>query len=466
MRSIADLPGPRGLPLLGNMRELDPQRLHHVVEGWVERYGTLFKIHLGPKPLVVVADADLASEILRRRPDVFRRRSRMAEMLDEMGATGVLTAEGERWKRLRRLSMRALDARHQRAFFPQLVEITGRLRGRLAGHAATGETVEIQKDLMRYTVDVTTRLAFGYEMNTLEQGEDAVQQHLEKVFPMLARRVVAPFPLWRYVKREADRELDHALAEIRKTVDTFIEATRERLRERPELAEAPSNMLEVMLSSRDEDGSEFSDDDIYGNVFTMLQAGEDTTANTMAWMIYFLTEHPEIAERIGAEVDAVVGEADGLDDLGLAPRLPTIDAVALETMRLKPVVPLSGHEALVDVELGDVRLPAGTWLYTVTRPPAMDARIYPEPETFRPERWLEPGFARRKEVQESFVPFGFGPRICPGRSLAMLEIKTVFAMFARCFRFERDRQRYPVDERFAFAMTPLDLMVRVFARDA
>ena len=463
-RSIADLPGPPGWPVLGNYRELDAARFHRIVEDWAAEYGDLFVFRLGPKPIVVISDPELASEVMRRRPDTFSRRSRLAQIIDEMGATGVLTAEGDRWRRLRRLSMRALDTRHQRSFFPALATITQRLRRRLAAQAAAGQSIEIQKDLMRYTVDVTTSLAFGYEMNTLEQGDDVIQQHLEKVFPMVAKRVVLPFPIWRYLKRKDDRELERALTEIRKTVDHFIQSTRQLIAAEPQRAEHPSNMLEVMLAARDEDGSSFSDDDLFGNVFTMLQAGEDTTANTLAWITYFLSTHPEVSARLQRAVDDVLGHADGIVSIEQAAELPYLDGVALETMRLKPVVPLSGHEALVDVELGDLRLPAGTWLYTAARPPAMSPTIYPEPRAFRPERWLEPGFARRKEVQESFVPFGFGPRICPGRSLAMLEIRMVVAMLLRHFRICPRGPSEEVTETFSLAMTPTDLHVRLQAR--
>jgi cytochrome P450 len=125
-----------------------------------------------------------------------------------MGITGVFSAEGDDWKRQRRLTAHALDASHLRQFFPTLIKVTERLKNRWNIAADKHTAVDVPQDLMRYTVDVTTNLAFGYDMNTLENEGDVIQGHLEKNFPMINRRINAPFPYWRYFRLHADRSLE------------------------------------------------------------------------------------------------------------------------------------------------------------------------------------------------------------------------------------------------------------------
>jgi cytochrome P450 len=169
-----------------------------------------------------------------------------------MGINGVFSAEGDQWRRQRRLAMQALDTRHLRQFFPTLINVTRRLKQRWVTAAEAQRAVDVQKDLMRYTVDVTTNLAFGYDMNTLEQGENVIQRHLERIFPMINRRINAPFPYWRYYKRRADRDLDQALAAIRQTIGEIIAHSRKRLAQASDRAEHPANFLEAMLIAQAE----------------------------------------------------------------------------------------------------------------------------------------------------------------------------------------------------------------------
>ena len=228
VRTLDQLPGPQGLPLLGNGLQLDLKQLHLILEGWSETYGPIYTFSIGKKLFVVIAEPELVNQILLDRPETYRRLSTIERVILELGIDGVFSAEGENWRRQRRLVMQALDTRHQRQFFPILMKVTQRLKKRWETAAEDRTPVEVQKDLMRYTVDVTTNLAFGYDMNTLEEEGDVIQKHLEKVFPMINSRIFAPLPYWRYLKLPADRALDHALEETRTTVDEFIAHSRRR----------------------------------------------------------------------------------------------------------------------------------------------------------------------------------------------------------------------------------------------
>ena len=460
MRTLEELPGPKGLPLVGNLLQLDLKQLHRVLERWANEFGTLYSFKLGSRPVVVVAEPELIQPILRNRPAAYRRLGTIEAVFQEMGITGVFSAEGEDWKRQRRLTVSALDVNHLRQFFPTLIKVTERLKNKWQNAADQGKPVDVQQDLMRYTVDVTTNLAFGYDMNTLEKEGDVIQHHLEKIFPAINRRINAALPYWRYFKLPADRALDRSLDSVRETISGFVAKGRARLAEHPELAEHPTNFLEAMLAARDEGNAAFTDEEIYGNILTMLLAGEDTTANSLAWMMHFMIEHPDIQAQMRQEAEQVVGGAGMLGQLQDAERLKYIEAVAHETMRLKPVAPVLFLEPNEDVEVGGVAVPKGTALMLLTSYGVLQDAHFGAAAQFKPQRWLEAAPATGcPHNSKAFVPFGAGPRFCPGRALALVEIKTVMAMLCSTFEISKPSHSGPVTEIFSFTMMPENLSV-------
>ncbi|MGH8547957.1 MAG: cytochrome P450 [Methylococcales bacterium] len=462
----SDLPGPKGLPLLGNFLQLDLKRLHTVLESWAEVYGSLYTIRLGRRPVVVVSDPVLVNEALRDRPEGYRRISAIERVQNEIGLGGVFSAEGEQWRRQRPMVNQALNPQHLRTFYQTLLLITEKLMNRLQRYAASDNAVAVQDDLMRFTVDATTNLAFGYDVNTLESEDDVIQQHLQKIFPMISRRVNAAFPYWHFIRLPADRALEKALIEIRKAIAGFVEHSRARIAANPDLEEHPGNLLEAMLVARDESKFRFSDPEIMGNVLTMLLGGEDTTANTLAWMLYFMTEFPEVQTRMQAEADTVLGGNKLLYEYANHDQLKYIEAAAFETMRLKSVAPLLFLETNRDRKLGPISLAKGATVFLLLRHCGLQESSFGKAGQFKPERWLQPDGSRiTPHNSGACMPFGAGARFCPGRNLAMLEIKSAMAMLCRNFSFSRNPGGPAVDEEFAFVMTPKNLSVRIRYRD-
>ncbi|MDX2303143.1 MAG: cytochrome P450 [Microscillaceae bacterium] len=457
------LPGPKGLPVLGNLLQINNNTIHQQVEAWSKTYGNLFKIYLGGRLFIISADPEFNLYLLKIRPHSVSRSNRLHHIMKDFGIVGVFNAEGEQWRRQRQFVMQGLAQKHLRQFFPTIASVTDRLRKRWQKSAQKGEVIDIQNDLMRYTVDVTTSLAFGYDMNTLEKEKDVIQDHLEKIFPTMNRRLYMPFAYWKYFKFPSDKKTDKALEEIRKYGEGIIRETRLKIEQNPELEENPSNFLEALLVAKDEDGSKFTDDEIYSNVFTMLLAGEDTTANSIAWMAYYLTEYPEIARKIREEVDQVLGKDLVLEDFNLGKDLSYIDAFALETLRFKPVAPINGTLLLEDIPYKGYLFPKGTTILVASRPGSQLESHYPDSLSFKPERWLDPEFRKQDRFN---IPFGSGPRLCPGRSLALLEIKVAVAMMVKNFDLERIPQKEEVKEHLAFTMMPRNLSIKLRERKA
>jgi len=380
-------------------------------------------------------------------------------------ANGVFAASGETWRSQRRMVMAAFDPAHVKAYFPALQRVAQRLASRWRDAARKAEPIDLQADLMRYTVDTIAGLAFGAEVNTLESDEDVIQQHLNRLFPAVYKRVFAVAPTWRWFPSADDRQLARSVVEINAAVDGFIAQARARLRADPSLRQHPVNLLEAMLVAADEPGSGIDDQQVAGNVLTMLLAGEDTTANTVAWMIHLLWRHPaELAQAI-AEVRRVCDDVPTLEQLA---QLDYIEACAHETMRLKPVGPHMALQALRETIIGDVRIPAGMVVFVLMRRDAVSESKVPRASVFDPARWLVeggPGQAASAPKRIS-MPFGAGPRICPGRYLALLEMKMAMATLLGGFDIVAvdtpDGQE--AKESLNVTMAPVGLTMQVRAR--
>jgi cytochrome P450 len=369
----------------------------------------------------------------------------------------VVVAEGEEWRRQRRLVVRALNSNHLHRYFDVIRTATERLHRRLSTSATEGTPLQATKVLTSYAVDITSALAFGHDLNTLERGENEMQTDIQRIMQMTARRLSMPIPYWRWVKLPADRALDRSVAEVYRAVEGFIEQARARMRERPELFDAPENFLEAMLAAQREDGT-FTDEEIVGNVQTLLVAGEDTTAHTLAWTIWLICSRPDVQRRLCEEARSVLGDGALPAEHTAIERLEYGEAVLRESMRLKAVAPLATIESLVDSTICETHIPAGTRLVLLLREAGL--RREQSEREFDPERWLK-GHA---PDQKSFLTFGAGPRFCPGRNLAFLESKTALAMIARNFEVEPIDANRPVRELFNFTMIPDGLSIRLRER--
>jgi cytochrome P450 len=466
LRRIQDLPGPKGWPVVGNLLQVKPDQMHLKMASWAGEFGRLYQVRFGPIHALIVADHELVTTLLRDRPEGFRRNSRIEAVAKEMGLKeGLFGAEGESWKRQRRMVMSAFDPGHVKAYYPSLVRCGDRLRGRWARAAQTGASIDLQADLMRFTVDAIAGLAFGTDVNTLESDEDILQNHLDKIFPKLYSRIVSPVPYWRWFKLESDKTLDRALTEVNTAIDGFIATARAQLAADPERRSAPQNLLEAMLVAAAEPSSGIDDDQIAGNVMTMLLAGEDTTANTLAWCIGLLFDHPTALARAQAEVRDTVPQGAAVTAEHLS-ELRYIDACMSETMRLRPVAPFIGLQALHDTTVADVTVPRNALVIALMRYDSLDDQFVPQAKQFRPERWLGEDGLSAAGAKRTSMPFGAGPRMCPGRYLALQEMKMVMATLLGNFDLIRVGTESGAEpaERMTFAMEPVGLEMRLRVR--
>ncbi len=214
-----------------------------------------------------------------------------------------------------------------------------------------------------------------------------------------------------------------------------------------------------MLVAADAPDSGVNDSDVAGNVSTMLIAGEDTTAHSIAWLLHLLHTNPACLAAAVAEAKALAGDPAQYT-LEAMDSMVYLEACISESMRLKPVAPFMNVEALQDTVIEDVHVPKGTMVMCLLRRDSVSDTHFKDPQAFKPERWLNAASPIDKRVS---TPFGSGPRTCPGRYLALLEIKIAVAMLMSRFtlRSVATRDAKPVQERFGFVMSPQGLQMRL-----
>lgn len=207
-------------------------------------------------------------------------------------------------------------------------------------------------------------------------------------------------------------------------------------------------------------------------MLTLLLAGEDTTANAIAWALLYIATDARLQQRLADDAQRVLGESAACPDYESLKQLDLFEAVCTEAGRLRPVASISSFEPLEDVQLNDLHVPAGTTVFFIHRPAMLDPRNFAHPERFDVDRWLHtrtdasgPGDSAAHEPRACIL-FGAGPRVCPGRYLACVEMRLVLSMLLARFSLELTVDPSSIREITAFAMVPDRMPIRLTARSA
>ena len=458
---ISDLPSPKGKFLTGHLSEFKKKNKHQILEAWAKELGDIYHINLMGKKILVSANPEFNGQVLKNRPVNFRRYSKIKEVMDEMGIEGVFSAEGDQWKLHRKFTTEALNFKNVKAYFPILQKMTDRLYNRWERMVTENKVINVQEEMILYTVDITTFIAFGYDSNTLESTGDIIQNHLKKIFPKLDSRIVSPFPFWRYFKTKSDKALDYSLIQIQETMNQYVDVAKKRMEQNPSLKENPSNFLEALLVQQENDSS-FRDKDIFGNVFTLLLAGEDTTSNSISWSLYYLATNPLVKAKLYNEVNSILGDQKMALNNEQLDSLKYTEAVAMEALRINPTTPTLIMQANKDIIIDGIEIPKDMTIILQNKVAQTDERNFSKPNDFLPERWMQSGCPMHgNHNEEAIRVFGGGPRFCPGKNLAIQEMKMALAMICKNFDFEMIVKKEDVKEIFAFTMYPENLIMKL-----
>ncbi|MBU6287747.1 MAG: cytochrome P450 [Chloroflexi bacterium] len=383
-------------------------------------YGDLVRLRFLAWPGWALNHPDLIEDVLVRQAASFQKPIGLKRTRRLLGR-GILVADGDAWRRQRRLAMPAF---HRARVATYVSAMAGIADAHLA-QWADGDVRGVMHEMTAITLDIATRTLFGADAGPFARAVETILRNSDAMFH---RRLTSweflvpdtwPLPQYRDFHRDA-KALDEIVFGI--------------IRQRRAAAADTGDLLSMYLQSRDEDGSSLDDNLLRDEVMTLLLAGHDTTALLLSWGLWLLMRHPDAESRVRREVDEVLGGPGGraatFDDL---PALREVRFVIDETLRLYPPAFQNSREATVPVTLGGVTLPARSTVLWSTWAVHRDPRWFPDPLAFRPERFAEAGPARPRLA---FHPFGAGPRMCIGNTFAIAEATVVLAEVLRRFRLE------------------------------
>jgi len=417
-------PGPHGAPLLGNLLPFRRDVLGLLVESRA-RFGDVVRFRLGPLVLHLVAHPDAIRQVLQDRADLYDKNTRSSAKIRGMTGLGLLTASGETWQRQRRMIQPGFRPAAVAGFVARMVEATEAMLSRWQCRMATGVPFDAASEMMRLTYTIVGRTLFSADVSA---DADAVEHAMEVMLAHTYRRLqrIVDIPL--AIPTPANRRFRAARATIDQVVSRILTERRRHL-EKAERTEMP-DLLSILLRERDEAGRGMDDTQLRNETITLLLAGHETTANALTWTLYLLARHPEAAERLSAEVDAVLGDrVPNSEDLTA---LPFTERVIREAMRLYPPIWAIERRAIEEDAIGGFRIPAGS---TVVVSPWVTHRhpgFWDDPERFDPDRFTPERSAGRPLL--AWVPFGAGPRYCIGGHFAMTEALVITALVMRRFR--------------------------------
>jgi cytochrome P450 len=411
-------PGPKGTLIGGSIRQFRAGLLDFLLNT-ARDYGPLASFRIGPRRVFLASGPDLIEQVLVTDAKHYIKHFGARAFRPVLG-NGLVTSEGAFWRRQRRLVQPAFLKARVASYAPVMAEQTEQM---LASWAP-GKSVQIDYEFEALTSKIALKTLFN--LNDPGDGE-RFSDTLKLAFDLMNARLRRIFktPLW--VPTPANRCLQRAVAELDRRVQSFIAAGRSR-------QNSGNDLLSRLLVAQHEDGTGMTDRQLRDEAMTLYLAGHETTALTLTWTWYLLSQHRQVEQKLLTEWEHVL--AGSTPTVKQLPRLSYTAAVIAESMRLFPPVYVIGREATVDLELGGYRVKRG---YTVLMSQWVnhrDPKYFPSPEEFRPERW-EDGLARRLP-KFAYYPFGGGQRICVGADFALMEAAIILATVGQRYRFTLD----------------------------
>ncbi|WP_131743374.1 cytochrome P450 [Actinomadura roseirufa] len=385
-------------------------------------YGPVVRFSLpGADGAVSVADPVL----LEATAGIDKRPERLFEFLAPLQESGNLqtmpAGEHGPWRRIM-LSVLAGRPSHE-AHFARFGELTADLADRWAERAADGP-VPLQRDLSELSLRMICRYALGDGLESEESAGRVVSAFEDVLTEYMARLYQADEPGTGGARRARAEE---GLAYLRATVDRVLAAHREHGAGRRAGGRAGRSDMIAALAEADESPARIRD-----SVLMTMLAAHHTTGVAISWTLHLLARHPDVAERVGEEVDRVLGDR-AVPDYGDLRELVHLDRALREAMRLYPPGPYGARETTEDLVLGEYSVPAGTTIFYPFWAVHMNPEYWPDPERFDPGRFTPEASAGRPRL--AYIPFGIGPRGCEGAALAMVEAELVLAVLLKRFRF-------------------------------
>jgi cytochrome P450 len=391
------VPGPRGIPLLGNAIEMARDTLAFLTR--ISRdYGDVVHFRVPGQRIYLFNHPDAIEEILKRSADDLRKDDFTRDLSITVGR-GLLTSEGDFWRGQRKLAQPAFHHQRVRAYGDAMV----RHAERLVSRWEDGQTRDVHADMMRLTLDIVAETLFGADVG------DAAERIGRALDASLARfsGLQALVPMW--VPNLTNLRVKRELLRLDEVVYGII---RGRAAD-----DDRGDLLSMLLAATTDEGGKMSERQLRDEAVTLLLAGHETTALALTYTFHLLSRHPHVLSELVSEVKRVLGSRP--PSAADIPDLVHADAVVREAMRLYPPAWAVGRATTRACKVAGVELAEGAQLWVAQWVVHRDRRWFENPEQFTPGRWK--GDLAKRLPRYAYFPFGGGPRVCIGNAFATME---------------------------------------------
>jgi cytochrome P450 len=428
-------PGPRRLVPGLNFYRFRTDTLRFLQRMAVE-YGDIVYFKIGPQPAYFLNHPDYIKDVLVTSNNSFMK-GRALQRSKRLLGEGLLTSENPLHRRQRRLAQPAFHRQRIANYASVMTEYAERI----SSGWRDGDTVDISQEMMRLTLGIVGKTLFDADV----EGEAAeIGEALTTVMDLFNLLLLPFSELLEKLPLPHRRRFDRARDRLDQTIYRMIKERRESGQDRGDL-------LSMLLLAQDEEGEGggMSDTQLRDEAMTIFLAGHETTSNALSWTWYLLSQNPHAEELLHAELDMVLqGKIPTFDDV---PRLPYTEMVLAESMRLYPPAWAVGRLSVEDYSVAGYVIPKGSLVLLSQYVMHRDARFFPDPEVFDPERWLPD--AKEARPQFSYFPFGGGPRRCIGEGFAWMEGILLLATLASRWRMRLDPS-HPIELQPVMTLRP------------
>ncbi len=382
-------------------------------------------------PFALVNDPELIRHVFVENAHLLKAEPIRQKVLKPVLRDGMLTAEGETWRRARKTIAPIFSPRHVNGFAKAMRRATETFMDEIA---AGPKQLTIAPMMSRLAYIVLSETLFSGDIN--EDGEQILKdvaqflEHLSAADPF--DLMGAPDWLPRLTKLRGHGATSRLRDIVRQTAE-------KRLTRIDAGEDVPEDFLTLLLRAGDHEKDRLTIEEIEDNIITFIAAGHETTARAMTWMLYLLSHDHDARERAEAEADAL--DMDGIAPEKWGAQMPWITACFEETMRLFPPAAVILRTLTGDIDFGEYQIPKGTNIYVSQWVLHRHTTLWEDAAEFKPERFL--GENRKSIGRFEYLPFGMGPRVCIGASFAMQEAQIILAVMLRRFRFDYSAAKKP-----------------------
>jgi cytochrome P450 len=392
---------------------------------WIEEYGDILRLKGAIGQAVILGSPELVKQVLVDRYAKYQQKSQSYIVLRILMGNGLVTSEGEFWRGQRKLVQPAFHRKRLDAIFGMMVERTLDTLANVGKVAASGKAFDIVPTLSHLTLDIISRAMFSSDV---QGAASEVSRHIHVLNEYALRMLRNPllFLLPKRIRLPGTWGPVGSLNSLHRIVGGIIQSRRKNPEERDDL-------LSMLLSACEEEtGKGMTDEQLRDEVMTIFVAGHETTANAMAWLLYLVSKHRDVEEKLLAEI-AAKWPAEGLTTANLQNFTYTRQVIE-ESLRVFPSIWSVGRRCTEEDSLGGYEIPAGMNMVAPIFYFHWSERFWKSPEKFDPERFTP----ERRPAADSMIyfPFGAGPRSCIGNHFAMQELMIMTVLFHRQFKFQ------------------------------